>query len=178
MLISIRPGIWWCFKKRVLRCKIYIRSGMFSFGLANFLSLSDRMSDMLKKFSTSLSFQWIRSLIWISKSVGLTTLTDVPCLPIDSRSFQNMLLVSCISGFPQSLKSPWILGFPWKVLENEFVLEKYLNLGDLPWNSVGSPCFLVLCILNWKFGWIQQIRGTRAISPKKFGSLRSQQLTS
>ena len=38
------------------------------------------------------------------------------------------------SGFPQSLKSPWILGFPWKVLENEFVLEKSLNLGDLPWN--------------------------------------------
>ena len=37
-------------------------------------------------------------------------------------------------GFPQSLKSPWILGFPWKVLENEFVLEKSLNLGDLPWN--------------------------------------------
>ena len=28
---------------------------MFSFGLANFLSLSDRMSDMLKKFSTSLN---------------------------------------------------------------------------------------------------------------------------
>ena len=54
MLISIRPGIWWCFKKGVLRCKIYIRSVMFSFGLANFLSLSDRMSDMLKKFSTSL----------------------------------------------------------------------------------------------------------------------------
>ena len=27
---------------------------MFSFGLANFVSLSDRMSDMLKKFSTSL----------------------------------------------------------------------------------------------------------------------------
>ena len=26
----------------------------FIFGLANFLSLSDRMSDMLKKFSTSL----------------------------------------------------------------------------------------------------------------------------
>ena len=42
------------FQKGVLRCKIYIRSGMFSFGLANFLSLSDRMSDMLKKFSTSL----------------------------------------------------------------------------------------------------------------------------
>ena len=41
-------------KQLVLRCKIYIRSGMFSFGLANFLSLSDRMSDMLKKFSTSL----------------------------------------------------------------------------------------------------------------------------
>ena len=37
-------------------------------------------------------------------------------------------------GFPQSLKSPWILGFPWKVLENEFVLEKSLKLGDLPWN--------------------------------------------
>ena len=33
---------------------MYIRSGMFSFGLTNFLSLSDRMSDMLKKFSTSL----------------------------------------------------------------------------------------------------------------------------
>ena len=49
----IRPGNWWCFKKGVLR-KIYIRSGMFLFGLANFLSLSDRMSDMLKKFSTSL----------------------------------------------------------------------------------------------------------------------------
>ena len=27
---------------------------LFSFGLTNFLSLSDRMSDMLKKFSTSL----------------------------------------------------------------------------------------------------------------------------
>ena len=39
-----------------------------------------------------------------------------------------------VPGFPQSLKSPWILGFPWKVLENEFVLEKSLNLGDLPWN--------------------------------------------
>ena len=38
------------------------------------------------------------------------------------------------SGFPQSLKCPWILGFPWKVLENEFVLEKSLKLGDLPWN--------------------------------------------
>ena len=37
MLISIRSGIWWCFKKGVLRCKIYIWSGMFSFGLANFL---------------------------------------------------------------------------------------------------------------------------------------------
>ena len=35
---------------------MYIRSGMFSFGLTNFLSLSDRMSDMLKKFSTSLVF--------------------------------------------------------------------------------------------------------------------------
>ena len=54
MLIRIRPRIWWRFKKGVLRCKIYIRSGMFSFGLANFLSLSDGMSDMLKKFSTSL----------------------------------------------------------------------------------------------------------------------------
>ena len=54
MLISIRLGIWWCFKKGVLRCKIYIRSGMFLFGLVNFLSLSDRMSDMLKKFSMSL----------------------------------------------------------------------------------------------------------------------------
>ena len=41
-------------KKGVLLCKMYIRSGMFSFGLTNFLSLSDRMSDMLKKFSTSL----------------------------------------------------------------------------------------------------------------------------
>ena len=41
-------------KKRVLRCKIYIWSGMFSIGLANFRRLSDRMSDMLKKFSTSL----------------------------------------------------------------------------------------------------------------------------
>ena len=35
---------------------MYIRSGMFSFGLTNFLSLSDRTSDMLKKFSTSLTF--------------------------------------------------------------------------------------------------------------------------
>ena len=59
VLISIRPGIWWCFKKRsAVRRKIYIRSGMFSFGLANFLSLSDRMSDMLKKFSTSLGDNW------------------------------------------------------------------------------------------------------------------------
>ena len=55
MLISIKPGIWWCFKKGVLQCKLFIWSGMFSFGLANFLSLSDRMSDMLKKFSTSLN---------------------------------------------------------------------------------------------------------------------------
>ena len=47
-------------------------------------------------------------------------------------SFDNCYAL--LSGFPQSLKSPWILAFPWKVLENEFVLEKSLNLGDLPWN--------------------------------------------
>ena len=57
--------------------------------------------------------------------------------------FQNLWINSArlkhftkqrFTGFPQSLKSPWILCFPWKVLENEFVLEKSLNLGDLPWN--------------------------------------------
>ena len=32
ILISIRPGIWWCFKRGVLRNKIYIRSGMFRSG--------------------------------------------------------------------------------------------------------------------------------------------------
>ena len=36
---------------------------MFSFGLANFLSLSDRMSDMLKKFSTSLCYVAIPEVI-------------------------------------------------------------------------------------------------------------------
>ena len=45
-----------------------------------------------------------------------------------------LLTFDVFPGFPQSLKSPWILGFPWKVLENVFVLEKSLNLGDLPWN--------------------------------------------
>ena len=23
---------------------------------------------------------------------------------------------------------------PWKLIENEFVLEKFLNLGDIPWS--------------------------------------------
>ena len=82
-------------------------------------------------------------------------------------------------GFPQSLKSPWILGFPWKVLENEFVLEKSLNLGDLPWNFKLVVLDFLFCIfwtesLNGHSKW----RGTRANFPqKKFSSLRSQQLT-
>ena len=83
------------------------------------------------------------------------------------------------AGFPQSLKSPWILGFPWKVLENDFVLEKSLNLGYLPWNFNWKSLISCSVYLNWKFEWIQHIKRYKSqFSPKKFGSLRSQQLTS
>ena len=57
---------------------------------------------------------------------------------------------------------------PWKVLEFWVFLEKSLKMNlslKSPWIkgtfleiSSGSPWFLVLCILNWKFEWIQQIK--------------------
>ena len=55
----------------MLRYKIYIRSGMFSFGLANFLSLSDQMSDMLKKFFHITNFPFLSSNIPSSPAYGV-----------------------------------------------------------------------------------------------------------
>ena len=59
---------------------------------------------------------------------------------------------------PTVLEKSWNFGFPWKVLENEFVLEKSLNLGFFLEISSGRPWFLVLCSLN---GY-SKLRGTRA----------------
>ena len=87
---------------------------------------------------------------------------DIFGIDIEKYNWASVWQKGSSAGFPQSLKSPWILGFPWKVLENEFILEKSLNLGDLPWNSIGSPWFLVLCILNWKLNGYSKLRGTRA----------------
>ena len=66
---------------------------MFSFGLANFLSLSDRMSDMLKKFSTSLDTAFILHML-------------VPC----DKTFLSV---------PKNLTLwpwPWLLTYFWKKL--------------------------------------------------------------
>ena len=81
---------------------------------------------------------------------------------------------------------------PWKVLEFWGFLEMSLKMNlslKSPWIlgtfleiSIGTKCspwFHVLCILNWKFEWIQQIkRYKNQFSPKKFGLLRSHHLTS
>ena len=68
------------------------------------------------------------------------------------------------------LKSPWKWICPWKVLEFRVPSLKF---------SIGSPWFLVLCILYWKFEWIQQIKRYKSqFFPKNFGLLRSQQLIS
>ena len=63
-------------KKGVLLCKMYIRSGMFSFGLTNFLSLSDRMSDMLKKFSTSLNHS-TKIELFVSKTCLISIILEL-----------------------------------------------------------------------------------------------------
>ena len=58
-----------------------------------------------------------------------------------------------------SLKSPWKWICPWKVLEFR---GTFLEL------SIGSPWFLVLCILNLMFEWIQQIKRYKSqFFPKK-----------
>ena len=50
---------------------------MFSFGLANFLSVSDRMSDMLKKFSTSL-MKWseYNGEFWLAKNYKIQLMEE------------------------------------------------------------------------------------------------------
>ena len=61
-----------------------------------------------------------------------------------------------------SLKSPWIFGFPWKVLENEFVLE--FRGHSLKFQLVVLD-FLFCFILKWKFEWIQQIKRYKSQFP-------------
>ena len=73
-----------------------------------------------------------------------------------------------IPGFPQSLKSPWILGFPWKVLENEFVLEKSLNLGGPSLKFQLVVLDLLFCVFRTEsLNGYRKLRFTRAnFSPK------------
>ena len=68
------------------------------------------------------------------------------------------------SGFPQSLKSPWILGFPWKVLENEFFLE--FRGPSLKFQLVVLD-FLFFVFWTESLNGYSKLRGTRAnFSPK------------
>ena len=91
-----------------------------------------------------------------------------------SYGFKNNLNASWVctsttSGFPQSLKSPWIWGFPWKVLENEFVLEKSLNLGGPSLKFQLKVLDFLFCVF-WteSLNGYSKLRGTRAIFPKNF----------
>ena len=84
--------------------------------------------------------------------------------------------VHILSGFPQSLKSPWILSFPWKWIFPWKVLE--FRGPSLKFQLVVLD-FLFFVFWTESLNGYSKFRGTRAdFSPKKFCSLRSQQLTS
>ena len=95
------------------------------------------------------------------------------------RNFISNLPDTHSTGFSQSLKTPWILGFPWKWICPWKVLE--FRWPDLKFKLAVLE-FFVLCILNWNFEWIHgysELKGTRAsFSKKKIGLLGSLQLTS
>ena len=108
----------------------------------------------------SLKLLW-QSVLELSVARCYGRPTDVPT----DRHVQSNLpsFFKGVPGFPQSLKSPWILGFPWKVLEKWFVLEKSLNLGDLPWNFQLVVLDFLFCVF-WteSSNGYSKLRGTRA----------------